>query len=168
MLPPCFFLPFLVLVPTLVVPKGESKKTQLDEDLKQHTADRDAAKAAMAEATGLRKKEAAAHAASASENSANIAATAKATAAVEKGMGAAFLQTATANVLRNIVQHSQGMADSDKDQLTAFLSNGEGYAPASGEIVGILKTMHDEMSADSADETATEDVRVFIPIYCNL
>jgi len=142
------------------IKEGESKKVQLEEDLKQHTADRDAAKAAMAEATGLRKKEAAAYAASASENGANIAATAKATAAVEKGMGAAFLQTATANVLRNLVQNSQGMADSDKASLNAFLSNGEGYAPASGEIVGILKTMHDEMSADAADEKATEDAAI--------
>jgi len=139
---------------------GESKKAQLEEDLKQHKADRDAAKAAMAEATALRKKEAAAYAASASENSANIAATAKATAAVSKGMGAGFLQTAAANVLRNIVQQSQNMAESDKDSLNAFFANGEGYAPASGEIVGILKTMHDEMSATSAEEKAAEDAAI--------
>jgi hypothetical protein len=36
----------------------------------------------------------------------------------------------------------------------------EGYAPASGEIVGILKTMHDEMSADIAEEKAAEEAAI--------
>merc|ERR1719333_1496145 len=31
-----------------------------------------------------------------------------------------------------------------------------GYAPASGEITGILKTMHDEMTKDFAEEKAAE------------
>ena len=39
------------------IKEGEEKKAQLDEDLKQHQADRAAAKAAMAEATALRKKD---------------------------------------------------------------------------------------------------------------
>merc|ERR1719443_1843205 len=84
--------------------EGEAKKKQLDEDLKQHQADRSAAKAAMAEATALRKKEAAAYAKEASEDSANIAATEKATAAIEQGMGSAFLQTPTAGVVLKIAQ----------------------------------------------------------------
>merc|ERR1740130_331434 len=78
---------------------GEAKKQQLDEDIKQHQTDRSAAKAAMAEATALREKEAAAFAKESSEDTANIAAVAKATAAIEKGMGGAFLQTPTANRL---------------------------------------------------------------------
>jgi len=42
--------------------------------------------------------------------------------------------------------------------LTAFLSGSSatGYAPASGEIVGILKQMTDTMAADLADVEATE------------
>merc|ERR1719163_2323901 len=47
---------------------GEAKKKQLDEDLKQHQSDRSAAKTAMAEATALREKEAAAYAKEASED----------------------------------------------------------------------------------------------------
>merc|ERR1719387_2995782 len=86
------------------IKEGESKKKQLDEDLKQHQADRSAAKAAMAEATALRKKEADAYAKESSEDSANIAATAKATAAIEKGMGSAFLQTPAATILRKIAE----------------------------------------------------------------
>merc|ERR1740130_2651454 len=65
---------------------GEAKKQQLDEDLKQHQTDRSAAKAAMSDASALRAKEAAAYEKESSEDNANIAATAKATAAVEQGM----------------------------------------------------------------------------------
>merc|ERR1719235_63950 len=82
------------------IKEGEAKKQQLDEDLKQHQADRSAAKAAMADATALRKKEAAAYAKESSEDGANLAATEKAMVAIEKGMGSAFLQTRSAAVLQ--------------------------------------------------------------------
>merc|ERR1719198_664859 len=39
------------------IKEGEAQKKQLDEDVKQHQTDRAAAKAAIAEATALRKKE---------------------------------------------------------------------------------------------------------------
>lgn len=141
---------------------GESKKKQLDEDLKQHQADRTAAKAAMADATAIRKREAGEYAKAASEGSADAAATAKATAAVEQGMGAAFVQTAGASVLKRVVQQSNYVQDADKTELVSFLSGaqGEEYAPASGEIVGILKTMHDEMTADLAEQKATEEAAI--------
>merc|ERR1719305_292989 len=119
------------------ITEGEAKKKQLDEDIKQHQADRSAAKDAMASATALREKEAAAYAKESSEDSANIAATAKAMTAIEKGMGSAFLQTQSANILRKVAEKRQN------EDVLAFLSQGMGYAPASGEIVGILKTMHE-------------------------
>jgi len=134
------------------IKEGESKKVQLDEDLKQHQADRSAAKAAMAAATALRSKEAAAFAKESSEDGANLAATGKAMTAIEKGMGSAFLQTNTASIVLRIAEKR------NEQDLVAFLqgTEAEGYAPASGEIVGILKTMHDEMSADIAEENAAE------------
>merc|ERR1719207_177560 len=98
------------------IKEGEAKKKQLDEDLKQHQVDRSAAKAAMADATALRKKEAAAYEKESSEDAANIAATEKATSAIEKGMGSAFLQTRTASVLRQLAQKRQ------EDELVSFLS----------------------------------------------
>merc|ERR1719359_2609616 len=138
------------------IKEGEAKKKQLDEDVKQHQTDRAAAKAAMAEATALRKKEAAAYAKESSEDSANIAATAKAMTAIEKGMGSAFLQSTTASILMKIAEKRQ------EQDLVSFLSGtqSEGYAPASGEIVGILKTMHDEMTADFAEEKAAEEAAI--------
>merc|ERR1719265_2852996 len=47
-----------------------------------------------------------------------------------------------------------------QQDVLSFLSGSSDYAPASGEIVGILKTMHDEMTADHADETAAEKAAI--------
>merc|ERR1719254_390758 len=69
------------------IKSGEAKKKQLDEDIKQHQVDRSAAKEAMASATALREKEAAAYAKEYSEDAANIAATETAMTAIEQGMG---------------------------------------------------------------------------------
>merc|ERR1719493_227979 len=44
--------------------------------------------------------------------------------------------------------------------LTAFLSQSQGYAPQSGQIVGILKQMKDTMEATLADVTATEEAAI--------
>merc|ERR1719201_1867075 len=41
--------------------------------------------------------------------------------------------------------------------LSSFLSEGDNYAPKSGEIVGILKTMKDEMEKDFAAATSEEN-----------
>merc|ERR1712194_265359 len=127
-------------------------------DLKSHQSDRTAAKKAMAEATALREKEKAAYDKALAENKANLAATLKATAAISAGMEGSFLQTGTADVLRNLVSSRQSMASSDRQELLAFLSGEQGndYAPASGEIVGILKTMADEMAADQKEMISTE------------
>merc|ERR1719473_50268 len=70
-------------------------------------------------------------------------------------MGSAFLQTNAASVLRQM-SVSADMNAADRDLLASFLSDGENYAPKSGEIVGILKTMHDEMEKDFADASAEE------------
>merc|ERR1719352_915498 len=51
------------------------------------------------------------------------------------------------------------MNSADRDALASFLDSSESssYAPQSGEIVGILKQMKDEMEADFADAKAAED-----------
>jgi chromosome segregation ATPase len=136
------------------IKESEAKKTQLKEDLKQHQADRSAAKEAMASATALREKEAAEYAKVSSEDSVNIAAVEAATTAIEKGMGAAFVQTNAAQVLRRLAEKKQ------EDDLVSFLSGGEGYAPAAGQIVGILKEMHDEMTKEFAEEKAAEEAAI--------
>merc|ERR1719264_227613 len=53
---------------------------------------------------------------------------------------------------------NQDMPSADRQDALAFLSGGNAgkYAPASGEISGILKTMADEMSADQKNLLSTE------------
>merc|ERR1719375_778187 len=75
------------------IEEAEATVAQLKADLKSHQTDRAAAKSAMAEASNIRAKEAAAFSSMKAELDANIAALAKATAAIEKGMSGSFLQT---------------------------------------------------------------------------
>merc|ERR550532_3702179 len=138
------------------IAEAEASKSQTEEDLKKAQVDRSAAKTAMAEATAIRGKEAATFATLDNELKTNIAAIGKAVAALEKGAGGSFLQTEAANVLRKFVESKQDMLDIDREDLTAFLSGGSSYAPASGSITGILKQMGDTMSADLGDATKTE------------
>merc|ERR1719487_2453638 len=49
------------------------------------------------------------------------------------------------------------MEDDVREELTAFLSTGNNYAPASGQITGILKQMVDTMNQDLNEATAKEN-----------
>merc|ERR1740138_559161 len=81
------------------IEEAENQVVQLKQDLKSHQTDRAAAKAAMAEATAIREKEAGEFATLKAELDANLASLAKATSAIEKGMSGSFLQTNEAQVL---------------------------------------------------------------------
>jgi uncharacterized coiled-coil DUF342 family protein len=129
-------------------------KKQLEADLKQHKADRAAAKEAVAKAKALREKEAAAFKKESGDLKTNIGALAKAIPAIEKGMGG-FLQTSAASVVKEL-SITMDMSSVDREMLASFLSSKGGYAPASGEIVGILKTMDDEMKASLKDAEDAE------------
>jgi len=130
---------------------------QLKEDLKKAQTDRAAAKAAIAEATAIRGKEAAEFATLSSELKTNIAAINKAVAAIEKGTGGAFLQTTAAATLKNLVENDQKMLDVDREDITSFLSNSGSSAAPSDAITGILKQMGDTMTANLGDATTTEE-----------
>jgi len=144
------------------IKEAEAKNAQLKEDLKQHQVDRSAAKAAVADATALRNKEAGEYAKEANEASANIAMLNGAVTAIEKGMSGAFLQTRGASKLLRLVADSKDMEEDDRQTLKAFLQNSQSteYAPASGQITGILKTMHDEMAKGFAEAKAEEDAAI--------
>merc|ERR1719329_1142843 len=135
-----------------------AEKTQLEADIKKHKADQVAAKEAVATATSLREKEATSFAKESGDLQTNIDALAKAIPAIEKGMGG-FLQTKSATVLQQL-SVNMDMSNVDRQMLTSFLTAKAGYAPASGEIVGILKTMNDEMVADLTQSTADENAAI--------
>merc|ERR1719359_1780924 len=105
-----------VKVPALQasIEEAESKKAQLEEDVKQHQADRAAAKASMEEATAIREKETKAYAAVTAEAKANIDALERAVAAISAGMAGSFLQTGVAQLLRKVVlTREDDLPDSD-------------------------------------------------------
>jgi len=143
---------------------AEEQKVVLAEELKTAQSDRTAAKKAMAEATAVREKEAAAFASEKGKSDKDIAAAGKATAAIEKGMAGSFLQTDSARLLKNILlaKHELLMED-DREDLLSFLSGSADYAPQSGQILGILKQMYDEMvqAAKDAENSEAEAIKTF-------
>merc|ERR1719453_1031743 len=140
------------------IKEAEAEKAQLDKDLTTHKADRETAKSDIAKATSMREKDAAAFLKESTEDKSNLEALKKALAAIEKGMAGSFLQTNSAAVLRRL-SLNQDMSNADRDLLASFLMGNakQGYAPASGEIVGILKQMQDTMEKDLAEVIASED-----------
>merc|ERR1719284_123733 len=106
---------------TAAIEEATGKLAQLKEDIKAHQADRAAAKTAMAEATAVREKEAAAFAAATGDLKTNLAGLEKAIAAIEKGMGG-FLQTSTASLLKKMVMNNDKMMDADRQDVLSFLS----------------------------------------------
>mmetsp|Transcript_29417 Transcript_29417/g.64654 ORF Transcript_29417/g.64654 Transcript_29417/m.64654 type:complete len:703 (-) Transcript_29417:39-2147(-) len=129
-------------------------KTQAEADLKQSKEDRAEANKAVEDAQAAREKEAKEFAEESGEMKSNIEAMGKAIPAIEKGMGGSFLQ-----VVQNLAANSVDISAEDKSQLEEFLqgTSGQGYEPASGQIVGILKQMKETMEGDLADLTKQEN-----------
>jgi predicted nucleic acid-binding Zn-ribbon protein len=139
---------------------GENAAKQLKADIKSAQTDRAAAKAAMAEATSIREKEAATYADYKAESDANIAAATGAYKAIEKGMAGSFLQSGAAQVLKKLVlSDTNAITDYEREEITSFLSNpfSQGYAAQSGQIVGMLKQMAERMTKDLDAATDAEN-----------
>merc|ERR1740133_681800 len=141
------------------IKETDAQLKQSKADLKSAQESRAAAKDAVAKATALREKEAGIFAKESGDFKTNLAAMKKATAAISGGMGGAFLQTSAASALKQLSINME-MSSMDREVLTAFLTGGQDYAPASGEIVGILKQMTDTMAADLASAEADEAASV--------
>jgi chromosome segregation ATPase len=147
-------------IPMLESAIGEdaNEKKQLDADVEQHKADRIAAKDAVSKAIAIREKENIDYLKSSGDVKTNVEALEKAIPALEGLPGTAgFLQTSSAQVVRQL-SINMDMSTVDRTMLTNFLASGS--TSASGEIVGILKTMLDEMKADIAELTNTEEAAV--------
>jgi len=142
---------------------GKAEMEQLEADLKEHEASRAEAKEAMAAATALREKEAAAFAKFSEDSKTNLAALAKAIPAIESGMAGAFLQTTEANNLKRFTMEKAEIPDETRQEVLAFLSGKGEYAPQSGQIVGILKQMDDEMAKalEEAETAEAEAIKAY-------
>lgn len=127
------------------VKEATYSRQQLQEDLKQHRKDRDDAMKTLGTSAALRSKTESAFASEINELSSNMKAVHQAIDAIEKGLGN-FLQTSAAAALRGL-SVSRDLSSADRDALSSFLVGGA-PAPSGGEVVGILKQMHDEMAGD--------------------
>jgi len=133
-----------------------AEKSQIDQELIEHKADRESAKKDVDESTSLRNKEKEDYDAVAAESATNIKALSGALPALKKGLGgAALIQMAGASRLNKIIEHSLVLDSFDRESMTAFLQAKEG-APGSDQIVGIMEQMLEEMQKSSAEADADE------------
>jgi hypothetical protein len=138
-----------------------SEKKKVDQDLATAKSDRADAKADLAKATKLREKEHKEFVAENADQVANLEATKSAITALEKGMGASLLQTKLGGKLADIIGANADQMDvDDKETLASFLEQSKDYAPASGQIVGILKNMADEMEKALGETLEAEKTAV--------
>jgi len=142
------------------IEKAVATKAQTEQELAAAQVSRQEAKDAIATATAVRGREAASFAKVSSDYNTNIAAMKSASAAVEKGMSGSFLQSSAANVLKQFVVDTADLKDFERDELTSFLSAGQGYSPQSGGITGILKQMTDTMVKNLGDATTAEETAI--------
>merc|ERR1719498_1394747 len=108
------------------IERGTAEKSQLEQDITQHKADREAAEKVMKESTAMREKEAAEAVATAGDMKSNLQAMGGALAALKKGLGASLLQTSVGNMLRSVIRTSPLVREGERNLLMSFLENGEG------------------------------------------
>jgi len=132
----------------------KAEKSALDQELIQHKKDREAAKGDLSTATSIRENEHAEFVESTGDAKANVDALTGAIAALEKGMGKSFIQQNKDSVARvvKVVKAASSVDDYEKSEVLGLLQGKQNpfgdYSAASGEIVGMLKAMKDEMDKD--------------------
>jgi hypothetical protein len=133
----------------------KAEKAQLDQALIGHKKDRAAAQNDLQKASGIREKEHADFVAETGDSKSNLDQMNAAITALEKGLGKAFLQAQTgeaAQRLQKVVDSAMSVDDYQRNLVLSFLAGKQNpfgdYQSSSGEIVGILKSMKDEMDKD--------------------
>jgi len=125
----------------------KAEKSQLDQELAGHQSSRAAAKQDMAKAENLRNKESDEYVASSTDMETNIKAMGGAIGALEKGLGFLQMSGAAKSRVIAVVSGSTNTDNFEKQQIIALLQDKSG-ATGSGEILGMLKAMKDEMESD--------------------
>lgn len=141
-----------------------AQKKQLAEELKKHKKDRADAEKNLEQATKKRAEEKAKYEEATKEVRKTLEDIDKAISALEKGMGKSFLQTGAAAYLKQVITNNAAAVDTldinDQQTLMAFLQAGKDYAPAGGEIVGILKMMKDNFDESLGGIVGEEEAAV--------
>merc|ERR1719161_57016 len=110
----------------------------------------------------IREKEHADFVAETGDSKQNLDSMNAAITALEKGMGKSFLQSqAAAARLQKVVDSAMSVDDYQRNLVLSFLSGKQNpfgdYSSSSGEIVGILKAMKDEMDKDLGGAIGDEE-----------
>jgi len=146
----------------------EDKATQgqLTEELKEHTATKAQSEADLEKATELRSKESATFSKTKKSTTFSINSLAKAIPQLGGAASAsAFMQDANSGgpLLRRVVERTHYLTPDKREKVLNFLDAGldedqEQKEPSAGvaEIVGILKSMQDEMVKDLGDAESAE------------
>jgi len=134
-------------------------RSQLEQEVTQHSADGAEAKRTVEESKNMREREAADFASASGEMKANVQAMDNALAALKKGLGYAMLQTNTASFLRSLIAHSPVVRDIERDTLLSFLdsSSSSQEAGSSDQIIGIVDQMKETMQGDLAERQTQEE-----------
>jgi len=148
--------------------KGDSaQKDQLAAEIADHKSSLAAAQSDLEEATSIREKENGQFTKESSASSVNIKQLDAAIPALEKGLSsAAFVQTMRPKQLsrfRRVVETTKFLSGEMRTSILAFLEQGSGEdagqtveAPGTSEILGMLKSMKDDMTKDLAELKSQE------------
>jgi hypothetical protein len=150
---------------------GKAETAQLTQEVADHKTAATQAESDLSEATTLREKEYKAFVAEEKDTKTNLGSLSKAIPAIEKGMGGASLMQLPGaekkmEHLRRYVEVTKFISNDERSEVLSFLDAGEGeedQSKNSGEILGILKNMKDEMEKDLKElqDTAASDLNSF-------
>jgi hypothetical protein len=135
-----------------------AEKSTLTQEIEDHKTSKAQAEKDLAEATSIRDKAHKNFLKEEKDNKHSLQGLNKAIPAIEKGMGASSLmQTKVGRHLRRTLEVTRYLSPDERTGVLAFLDSSSGdedqdgdtvQAPGTGEILGILKNMKDEMSKD--------------------
>jgi len=130
------------------IKESQAEVERLKADVSDGKQDLSESKEALRQNKQIAEKEHQSAVKEVADTQSNLNALRKAILALEKGGSSEFLQTSAAGTLRQLTL-SLDMSSSDRDTISAFLSQGqgEGYEPNNSEVLGILKQMEEEMQA---------------------
>jgi len=127
---------------------SKAEKAQLDQELSDHQSSRETAKQDAKKASNIREKEHADYVEAEADMSTNIAAMKGALEKLSAGTGS-FMQMGAAQkaVVQRIVSDSNQVDEYQRGQVMDFLQGKESMQ-STGEIIGMLKAMQEEMEGD--------------------
>ena len=125
-----------------------AEKSELDQSIVTHKADREEAEKVIKESTAMREKEAAEFSATSGDMKSNIQAMGTALEALKKGLSASLLQTGVGSLLRSIVKTSPAVREGERPLLMSFLEAGSGMEGGSDQVIGIVEQMKETYAAE--------------------